>query len=131
PAANRKQVTISVEAPSIAVMVDENMLHTILQNLISNAIKYSHHGGLITIIVKEKSKQLEISIRDQGVGMDENTLKNLFHIDQTVSELGTDGEKGTGLGLILSKEFVERHRGKIFAKSEKGKGSTFTVSIPL
>ncbi|MEA3392055.1 MAG: tetratricopeptide repeat protein, partial [Candidatus Marinimicrobia bacterium] len=88
PAANRKQVTISVEAPSIAVMVDENMLHTILQNLISNAIKYSHHGGLITIIAKEKSKQLEISIRDQGVGMDENTLKNLFHIDQTVSELG-------------------------------------------
>ncbi|MCK5817193.1 MAG: tetratricopeptide repeat protein [Candidatus Marinimicrobia bacterium] len=131
PAANRKQVTISMEAPSIAVMVDENMLHTIIQNLISNAIKYSHPGGKITIVAKEKGKQLEISIRDQGVGMDEDTLNNLFHIDQTVSELGTDGEKGTGLGLILSKEFVERHRGKIFAESEKGKGSTFTISIPL
>ncbi|MCD6447416.1 MAG: tetratricopeptide repeat protein [Candidatus Marinimicrobia bacterium] len=131
PAANRKQVTISMKAPSMAVMVDEKMLHTILQNLISNAIKYSHHGGNITIVAKEKGKQLEISIRDQGVGMDENTLNNLFHIDQTVIELGTDGEKGTGLGLILSKEFVERHRGKIFAESEKGKGSIFTISIPL
>jgi signal transduction histidine kinase len=107
------------------------MLHTIMQNLISNAIKYSHTGGKINLIAKEKGKQLEISIRDQGVGMDDNTLNNLFHIDQTVSELGTDGEKGTGLGLILSKEFVERHRGKILVESEKGKGSTFTICIPL
>ncbi len=131
PEAKRKQVNICVEAPSIAVMVDENMLHTIMQNLISNAIKYSHAGGKVNLIAKEKGKQLEISIRDQGVGMDDNTLNNLFHIDQTVSELGTDGEKGTGLGLILSKEFVERHRGKILVESEKGKGSTFTICIPL
>lgn len=131
PIAKRKQVKINVKAPTVAALVDENMFHTILQNLLSNAIKYSHPGGKITIIAKEKDHQLEISIKDQGVGMDAETLKKLFHIDETVSELGTDGERGTGLGLILSKEFIERHRGKILVKSEKGKGSTFTIQLPL
>lgn len=131
PIAQYKQIEIITETPSIAILIDESMFHTVLENLLSNAIKYTHPGGKVSIIVKEKDHILEISVKDQGIGMDADTQKKLFHIDETVSELGTDGERGTGLGLILCKEFIERHRGKILVESEKGKGSCFTIQLPL
>ena len=131
PIARRKNIEIIVEASPAAVLIDENMFHTILQNLLSNAIKYSNHNEIIKITAKEKDRLLEISVIDQGIGMDQDTQNKLFHIDETINALGTDGERGTGLGLILSKEFVERHRGKILVESEEGKGSKFTISIPL
>ena len=131
PLARHKNIEIIVEASPSVVLIDENMFHTILQNLLSNAIKYSNHNGMIKITAKQKERLLEIAVIDQGIGMDQDTQNKLFHIDETINVLGTDGERGTGLGLILSKEFVERHRGKIIVESEEGKGSTFTISIPL
>ncbi len=131
PISRRKNIEIIVEVSSAVVLIDENMLHTVLQNLLSNAIKYSNPNSKIKIIAKEMDRLLEISIIDEGIGMDQDTQKKLFHVGETLNELGTDGEKGTGLGLILSKEFIERHRGKIIVESEKGKGSTFTILLPL
>ncbi len=129
--AKKKNIEILVNASTIAVMADENMLHTILQNLLSNAIKYSYRGGKIHLLVKEKDNHMELCVKDEGVGMDEGTRSKLFTLDKTVTLPGTNGETGTGLGLILCKEFVERHRGHIDVKSEPGKGSCFTIYLPL
>jgi signal transduction histidine kinase len=106
-------------------------LHTILQNILSNAIKYSNKGSKIVVSGRELKDKLLLSIKDEGVGMDPETVDKLFRIDETVSTFGTEGERGTGLGLILCKEFIERHRGKISVKSEKDKGSEFTIELPL
>ena len=131
PVAQRKGIKFEINVPTIAVHVDENMMHTILQNLLSNAIKYSYKNGKIYIDAYEKNNKLFLKIRDDGVGMDEQSLQRLFHIDENISTIGTEGEKGTGLGLILSKEFIERHRGKLSVTSEEGKGSCFTIELPL
>lgn len=131
PVAQRKEIEFEINVPTIAVHVDENMMHTILQNLLSNAIKYSYKKGRIYIDAYEENNKLYLKIRDEGVGMDEQSLQKIFHIDENISTVGTEGEKGTGLGLILSKEFIERHRGKISATSEEGKGSCFTIELPL
>ncbi len=131
PISRRKNIEIIVDAAPAVVLIDENMFHTILQNLLSNAIKYSNPNSKIKIIAKEINRLLEISVIDEGIGMDQDTQNKLFHIDESINEVGTDGERGTGLGLILSKEFVERHRGKIIVESEKGKGSCFKIQLPL
>jgi signal transduction histidine kinase len=131
PVAKRKEVNIDIDAETIPVLVDENMIHTILQNLLSNAIKYSYHKGNITISAKEKEGMLLLSVKDEGMGITEDKRSKLFQLDESLSEPGTDGERGTGLGLILCKEFVERHRGKIDVESELGKGSTFIIYLPL
>ena len=131
PVSRRKNVEIIVEALPSVVLIDENMFHTVLQNLLSNAIKYSNFNSKIKIIAKETDRILEISVIDEGIGMDQDTLEKLFQIDESINELGTDGERGTGLGLILSKEFIERHRGKIIVESERGKGSCFKIQLPL
>jgi signal transduction histidine kinase len=131
PNARKKDIQIEVNVPTIAVLVDEHMLHTILQNILSNAIKYSNKGSKIVVSGRELKDKLLLSIKDEGVGMDPETVDKLFRIDETVSTFGTEGERGTGLGLILCKEFIERHRGKISVKSEKDKGSEFTIELPL
>jgi signal transduction histidine kinase len=130
PQATHKEIRIEVETASHTVHADENMIHTVLQNLISNAIKYSHPGGLIRIKAEENKTMLAISIHDEGVGMDEETRANLFRLDENTSRTGTDGEKGTGLGLILCNEFVRKHGGDITVSSKPGEGSCFTVRIP-
>jgi signal transduction histidine kinase len=131
PNARKKDIQIEVNVPTIAVLVDEHMLHTILQNILSNAIKYSNKGSKIVVSGRELKDKLLLSIKDEGVGMDPETVDKLFRIDETVSTFGTEGERGTGLGLILCKEFIERHRGKISVKSEKDNGSEFTIELPL
>ncbi len=131
PDAKNKNIDFIKDIDTIAVMIDEKMMHTVLQNLFSNAIKYSHPGGKVHISAKEEKNAVILKIKDEGVGMDNDTLDKLFHIDKTVSTPGTEGEKGTGLGLILSKEFIQKHRGKIFAESIKNEGSCFTVVLPL
>jgi len=115
----------------IAISADENMLKTILRNLISNAIKFTHKGGHINISVEKGDEYLTISVSDNGVGMDYKTIAKLFDISQSHTTYGTEDEKGTGLGLLLCKEFVEQHNGKIWVESELGKGSTFRFTIPL
>ncbi|MDA3952127.1 MAG: ATP-binding protein [Bacteroidales bacterium] len=94
------------------------MLKTILRNLISNAIKFTNLGGNINISAISEQKQIKISISDNGVGMNDETLKKLFDLSTNTTSRGTENEKGSGLGLILCKEFVEKHGGKIWVKSE-------------
>ena len=131
PQAKAKHIEFVTDIDTIAVMVDEKMMHIILQNLLSNSIKYSFPGGKVHISAKENKNMMVLKIRDEGVGMDPDTLEKLFHIDQSVSMPGTDGERGTGLGLILSREFIQKHRGKIYAESTKNEGSCFIVELPL
>jgi PAS domain S-box-containing protein len=121
---------------SVIVHADIPMLNTVLRNLISNAIKFTNQGGKVEIGIIESSDDLKLSkdyteiyVRDNGIGMNEKILDNLFKLDQNVSRPGTKGELSTGLGLLLCKEFVEKHGGKIWAESEEGKGSTFHFTL--
>jgi signal transduction histidine kinase len=113
------------------VYADPRLLTTILRNLISNAIKFTPLNGQVNIHTKVHTQHLEISISDNGVGIDAQTLPLLFQLDAKIKTLGTEKESGTGLGLILCKEFVEKHGGRIWVVSQEGKGSTFIFSIPL
>ena len=121
---------IVAHTPAIKFYVDLNILNTILRNLISNSIKYTNSGGLIEIFVTKHPHDVEFKISDNGVGMSKETQKKLFRIDTNVSTIGTSNEKGTGLGLILCVEFIEKLNGKICVESELGKGSTFIFTLP-
>jgi two-component system sensor histidine kinase/response regulator len=132
PAALYKNISLTKEIEeNIEIEGDENMLKAVLRNLISNAIKFTNEGGNIQVSVKRDNAFVEISVMDDGVGIDEKTQKNLFHPATNSSSLGTANEKGTGLGLILCKEFVEKHHGKIWVESEPGNGSRFIFTIPV
>jgi signal transduction histidine kinase len=107
------------------------MLQTVFRNLISNAVKFTPKGGQIRIAAKEVNGYIEILVSDTGVGIAENKLKTLFNIDKRRTSPGTAGEKGTGLGLVLCKEFIERQGGNLWLESQPGKGSTFIFTLPL
>lgn len=127
----QKDVTIKKDIPNeIEVLADKDMLATVVRNLVSNAVKFANPGGEILIYTREEPKTLTLAVKDYGVGIDKQDLEKLFRIDATFTSLGTKNEKGTGLGLVLCKEFVGRHGGKIWAETEKGIGSTFFVSLP-
>ena len=130
-AAINKNLKFEVDLPDVLIAyADENMVKTIIRNLLSNAIKYSYEGGKITVSGKVDSNYIRICIADQGVGIDEEGKKKLFRIDSDYSTTGTANEEGTGLGLILCKEFVEKNKGEIWVESEKGKGSKFCFTLP-
>jgi len=112
------------------INADYNMLKTVLRNLITNAIKYSNSEGNIYLSSEIHNKEVEITIKDEGVGIDKDDLDKLFKIDIKHSTPGTANEHGTGLGLILCYEFVRKHNGKIWVESQKNKGTTFKISIP-
>ena len=113
------------------VFADEMMINTILRNLLSNAVKFTRRGGKVTIGSKVLSDHwIEISVNDTGIGISEKNRTKLFKIDEKVSSPGTDGEPSTGLGLLLCKEFIEKHGGKIWVESKEGKGTKFYFSIP-
>lgn len=131
PLARYKHITLTwPEAADLIVIADRHMVRTILRNLISNAIKYTNIGGKIEITFSENPRWTEISVNDNGIGMPEEIRKDLFKIEKFHSTYGTLNEKGTGLGLLLCKEFVELHGGKIEAESEPEKGSKFTFTLP-
>lgn len=109
---------------------DVNMLNTIIRNLLSNAIKFTYHGGKIEISDVIKTDGIEITIRDNGKGISAEDLNNLFKIDAKISSQGTNGEKGTGIGLVLCKEFIVYHKGKIWVESKEEEGSRFTFFLP-
>ncbi|MCD4769113.1 MAG: hypothetical protein K8R35_02965 [Bacteroidales bacterium] len=118
------------QSSDIAVYADKNMLQTVLRNLISNAIKFTNTDGRVDINVISDQDQIKITIADNGVGMDEETQNNLFKIDANLTTNGTANEKGSGLGLILCKEFAEKLGGKIWIESILGEGSKFILTIP-
>jgi signal transduction histidine kinase len=130
--ANIKSIDINTDYSNIVkVNVDKYMINTIVRNLISNAIKFTPKNGTITIKTFEIGKNLTISFSDTGVGMQDEQLNNLFKLNNSFSTVGTAGEKGTGLGLILCKEFIEKHKGKISVESTLGKGAIFNIIIPF
>jgi PAS domain S-box-containing protein len=112
------------------ITADVNMITTVIRNLVSNAIKFTANGGQININSTITEKDSIFSVQDNGIGLSKETINKLFRIDTQVTTIGTNDEKGTGLGLILCKEFVEKHGGKIWVESEVGKGSTFYFSLP-
>jgi len=116
---------------SLTVLADENMVKTILRNLISNAIKFTPNNGSIFIKTTSMQNEVEVTIEDTGVGIPTDTLPRLFQIDKAITTKGTAQEQGTGLGLLLCKEFIEKHNGKIWIESEVGKGSKFRFTVPL
>ena len=129
--ASQKQITLrhSVK-PDLNVTADIQMVKTILRNLINNAIKYTNVNGEIIIDANEVNQYIEIAIKDNGIGISAEDQRKLFKIDAFHSTPGTHDERGTGLGLLLCKEFVELHGGNIRIESEAGKGSIFAFTLP-
>ena len=107
------------------------MLKTILRNLISNAIKFSSRGGEVRVQIEKEGEFARITVSDNGTGISEINLNRLWQLSEQFTTKGTENEDGTGLGLVLCKEFVDRHGGKIWAESKLGKGSNFMFTIPL
>lgn len=131
PAINQKNLKFEIKiTDDLEVYADTNMLVSIFQNLVSNAIKYSIPGGTIRVNALETETQVEITVSDNGLGMNTETINKLFKIGEDISIPGTHNEKGSGLGLILCHDFVERHQGNIVVESQLGKGSQFTISLP-
>jgi signal transduction histidine kinase len=113
------------------VYADEEMLNSILRNLFTNAVKFTSNNGEVTVRGTEAENNfVEIKITDNGIGMSETLINKLFRMDEKVGREGTEGEESTGLGLLLCKEFVEKHGGKIWAESKEGTGSTFYFTVP-
>ncbi len=134
PIAKNKSIGLLDDTESnISVYADKNMINTVLRNLITNAIKFTKKNGTIIVSVNETKKQdfIEISVTDTGVGIPKDKIDNLFRIDKNTSTPGTEKEIGTGLGLILCKEFVEKNSGEIWAESEVDKGSKFIFTLPV
>jgi signal transduction histidine kinase len=115
---------------SVSVYADQNMVKTVLRNLVSNAIKFSHTGGQIKVSAGKKEGWVTVEVEDDGVGIGDEIKNDLFKLDKITTQVGTKGEKGTGLGLILCLEFVEKNGGKIWVDSEEGKGSRFYFTLP-
>jgi signal transduction histidine kinase len=129
--ASRKNIeVISKISEDILITGDVNMINTILRNLLTNSIKFTPQGGKIIVDMKETENHYEISVIDNGVGIEKENILKIFKIESKHTSRGTEKERGTGLGLVLCKEFVERHGGKILVESEPGKGSEFTFTLP-
>lgn len=127
----QKSITFSIDCdPSLCAFADVDMVKTIIRNLVNNAIKFTPRNGTIGIIVHGENDFAHISVIDSGVGMDDETAKTLFEPSVFKTSRGTQGETGTGLGLIICKEFVDRNNGEIEVTSALGAGTTFTVKLP-
>lgn len=130
-AATRKQIVITNRIPEGAlVSVDETAIRSVFRNLLSNAVKFSKPGGGIEVVGKVRGGKVRVSVADRGVGMSRKELKRLFHMGTRLSKPGTEGEVGSGLGLLLSYELIRRGGGKLKVRSETGKGSTFSFALP-
>ena len=128
---NKEIILYSEAKEDMNIFADKNMLNTVLRNLISNAIKFTHRGGSVNVKAVISGNEVTISVKDTGIGISVDNIDKLFRIDSKCTRPGTDKEQGTGLGLKLSKEFVEKLGGKIWVESIENKGSEFIFSIPL
>ena len=132
PMAANKNITISlIQDKPVIAFIDKNMVLTVVRNLSNNAIKFTPDQGRLDLIVDLKADKAIISVRDSGIGIRPEVLKDIFELEKIKSSSGTMGESGTGLGLVISKEFIERNKGEISVTSTPGKGSSFTISFPL
>lgn len=129
--AEQKQITLSTAIQEwTTAYADKKMVDTIIRNLLSNALKFTHSGGNIEVSATQNGNYVTVSVADTGIGIDEKHIPKLFRIDAQYKRIGTANEKGTGLGLILCQEFVERNGGKIWAESTVNKGTTFRFTLP-
>lgn len=132
PYALEKQIAVHNHLPPrLPIQADPNMLDTIVRNVLSNAIKFTKPGGSVEITATSDDHFITFSVADTGIGIPSEKLPALFEIETPYRQLGTAEEKGTGLGLILSKEFIEKHGGIIMAESDVGVGSTFHICLPI
>jgi len=130
--ARKKRIELTFSIPGEKeVFVDNHMFDSVIRNLVSNAIKFTHLGGKVSVTADCKSDQFTVvKISDSGIGMTPELKNKLFLLNENTSRKGTEGEPSTGLGLMLCKEFIEKHGGKIWVESEVGKGSTFSFTVP-
>jgi PAS domain S-box-containing protein len=132
PNADAKNITINCStADHVNVFADIYMIKTVLRNLVSNAIKFTNFGGAININAEINSGNVTISVSDNGIGIPPDSMAKLFKITEVITTTGTAKETGSGLGLLLCKDFVEKHHGKIWIESEVGKGSDFKFTLPI
>ena len=122
---------VQVPVADVAVRADIDMVKTVIRNLISNAIKFSNEGAEVVVSLAEEDGMAIVSVKDSGCGIDEENQRKLLHTDTHFSTFGTNNEEGSGLGLLLCKDFVIKNGGKLWFTSKKGEGSTFSFSIPL
>ncbi|MCC5929487.1 MAG: hypothetical protein JJU28_09600 [Cyclobacteriaceae bacterium] len=130
--ASQKDIMIINEIPpEINITSDENMLQTVFRNIIGNGIKFTNSGGFVRISATKSEQYCEIHIADNGVGMSEKKISEMFDEQKSESTTGTAREKGAGLGLLICKDFIEKLNGTISARNNKSKGCTFTVALPM
>ncbi len=130
--AEKKNIKITTSMnSSLMVYADKNLLDTVIRNLLTNAIKFTGENGTIRVITQDDNGYVKVCVEDSGIGLSEEDVKKLFRIDVNVKEIGKSKEKGTGLGLILCKEFCEKQGGKIWVESQLGKGSKFYFTVPI
>jgi signal transduction histidine kinase len=128
--ADKKNIRTFHEIPGQAMAVgDKNMIDTVLRNFLTNAIKFTPKGGNVSVLVREIDSRWEIVIRDSGIGIASENIDKIFRIDSKFTTRGTEEEHGTGLGLVLCREFIERHGSTIRVQSEPGKGSEFSFTL--
>ncbi len=128
--AAQKKINLSCHVPeNICVFADLAMISTVLRNLISNAIKFTPIGGKVKISAENSGGEVLVQISDNGIGIPKDSVNKLFRMDESYSTTGTNDEKGTGLGLILCNEFIDKHGGKIGVDSKLGEGSTFYFTL--
>lgn len=129
-AASKKQIQLINElSPGLELFADENMLYSIILNLVGNAIKFTHAGGYVKIFCTESDETFKLFVTDNGVGITETNIRKLLDADSSFSTSGTAKEKGTGLGITLCKEFIKKHKGQLEIESKAGEGTTFSFTI--
>ncbi len=130
--ADQKKIALNCTVPAdMTVFADLRMLNMVLRNLLSNAIKFSNPESNVSIEATRDEAMVVIAVQDNGMGMDQDTAAGIFSLDKTTSRVGTKGELGSGIGLILCKEFVEMHGGRIWVETTPGQGSIFKFSVPI
>ncbi len=131
PIAVKKKIKLKMDVPDDLVLeADNNMMRSVLQNLVSNAIKFTNQGGRVMVTAGKKNSDIVIKVIDNGVGIPEKNKKKLFVDEGQLTTRGTNDEKGSGLGLLLVKDFVQRHNGRIDIESKEGEGTTFILTFP-
>lgn len=130
--AELKNITVNYsDCDPTIVRIDIDMIKTVLRNLLSNAIKFSHEGSPIELTVLNEAERVIISVKDSGTGISEGHQENLFKVDVHYTSFGTNNEEGSGLGLLICKDFIERNGGELWFESKQGEGSIFSFSIPI
>ena len=130
--AKSKDITLRQDiAPGLTVLVDQPMIKTVIRNILFNAIKFTPRGGEIVITARHAEQKVTVVVQDNGIGMNEQMLSSIFTLHKGKRQLGTEGEKGTGLGLVLCKQFIEQHGGRIWAESSPGNGTTVLFTLPV